>query len=502
MVRTRVPFRRQQQLTRSRAWLGRQATPLGGAASCILLLLALRPEWSGWWALLALTPLLITIRADSRLPALVPAAAAASFGVSLPAYEGVLPSFAWAFPLLALLHVPQVLLPALAQRHALRSGNSLAALLAFPLVWTALEFTSSRYGLWGSFTAFHSLAYSQFDTPLLPVVRWSGVSLLSFLLVLSSSALARALTAGTLSPVLLSSASLLLLSLPLPGESQPATHGDALRVGVVQPVFSHTQYQAAERHPAAANVLLHTLAAQSLELAVDLLVWPETVLAGVASAQASPALLKLAGDRALLFGQVTEESNRLFNSALLLEDGQLFSAYDKLALVPMLETGLLSPGNRISVLEAAGFSWAPLICLDSVFETFSRQAALAGAKFLVVLSNSEFAEYLATPELHLRVSAFRAAELGVPLVFAASSGPSALIDASGRVVTSLPESTQATLDFSVPPAAPATFFRLHGNWFGWLTLAALPLLLFRNQTFTSGCASFSRQLQRKRAPDG
>jgi apolipoprotein N-acyltransferase len=458
-------------LLRSPAGLRTPGAAAGGALTCLLLLMAQRPEWPGWWALVALVPLLLLTRSRTRLPALCAAAAVASLGSSLPAFEGVLPTHAWAFPLLVILHVPQVLVPLLAWRFFLAREQELLALLAFASVWTAFEFVSSRYWLAGGLTSFYSLAYSQFDTPLLLAVRWSGTPLLAFLLVSFNAALVPALRRRSFIPLLAVAAVLTLLSVPPAGRPAAAHGGSAgdLRLTLVQPAFSRLQYRTAVRQPQAEGMLLHALLAQTAASdGSDLVIWPETVIPPAAAHGGSPDLAALLPGPPVVLGQVTERDGERFNSVLLAGPAGPERVFDKLALVPGLESSVLSSGGHYAVLETEGVPWAPLVCLDSVYPEFSRASVRAGARLLVVLSNTEFAEFLATPQLHLRVSAFRAAELGVPLAFSASSGPSALIDPWGRVIAAAGMSEQVTLGVTVPQATEPTLFLLWGNWFGWL----------------------------------
>ena len=68
---------------------------------------------------------------------------------------------------------------------------------------------------------------------------------------------------------------------------------------------------------------------------------------------------------------------------------------------------------------------------------------------------------------HLSLAAVRAVENGVPLVRAATSGISALVDARGRLVWTLPVGQPAVrvADVSLP-ATPSTYAQV-GDVFAW-----------------------------------
>jgi apolipoprotein N-acyltransferase len=74
------------------------------------------------------------------------------------------------------------------------------------------------------------------------------------------------------------------------------------------------------------------------------------------------------------------------------------------------------------------------------------------------------------PPQHLAQARLRAAEEGIPIIRSTPTGISALIDAHGRVVKSLPWREAAFFDAALPlPAARPTFFARYGN--------VIPLLL-------------------------
>jgi apolipoprotein N-acyltransferase len=72
------------------------------------------------------------------------------------------------------------------------------------------------------------------------------------------------------------------------------------------------------------------------------------------------------------------------------------------------------------------------------------------------------------PPQHLAQARLRALEEGLPVVRATPTGISAVIDADGRIVKSLPLGTAGTIDARLPPPRAPTLFARLGN--------ALPLL--------------------------
>jgi apolipoprotein N-acyltransferase len=191
---------------------------------------------------------------------------------------------------------------------------------------------------------------------------------------------------------------------------------------------------------------------------------------------------------------------RAYNSIYVIDhDGSILSVYDKLHLVPfgeylpfqdLLESlGLMQltkvkggyiPGTArkpTAVPRAPAF--LPLICYEIVFPG---EAVPPGERpgWLVNLTNDGWFGQSTGPYQHLQQARVRAIEEGLPLVRAANTGVSAVIDPVGRIVRSLPLGTEGVLDSPLPrPVEPTVFVRFRDGPIGLLMLAALAVLLWR-----------------------
>ena len=150
-------------------------------------------------------------------------------------------------------------------------------------------------------------------------------------------------------------------------------------------------------------------------------------------------------------------------------DGSILSVYDKVHLVPFGEylpfqdflerLGLMQltkvPGGFIAgdrrramnVPRAPRF--LPLICYEIIFPG---EAVPRGERpgWLLNLTNDGWFGISSGPYQHLQQARVRAIEEGLPLVRAANTGISAVIDPLGRIVRSLPLGTEGVLDASLP----------------------------------------------------
>jgi apolipoprotein N-acyltransferase len=133
----------------------------------------------------------------------------------------------------------------------------------------------------------------------------------------------------------------------------------------------------------------------------------------------------------------------------------------------------------ITVPRAPAF--LPLICYEIVFPG---EAVPAGERpgWLVNLTNDGWFGQSSGPYQHLQQARVRAIEEGLPLVRAANTGVSAVIDPLGRFVRSLPLGTEGVLDSALPqPVVPTPYVRFGDGPVALVMLLALALVLWRRR---------------------
>ena len=118
----------------------------------------------------------------------------------------------------------------------------------------------------------------------------------------------------------------------------------------------------------------------------------------------------------------------------------------------------------------------PLICYEAVFPQDLR-AADGRADWILQITNDAWFGTKSGPYQHLAQAQLRAIEQGLPLVRAANTGISGVIDARGRILTRLGLGEQGFLDVPLPGALPITPYARWGEVPVLLLLGALALLL-------------------------
>jgi apolipoprotein N-acyltransferase len=226
---------------------------------------------------------------------------------------------------------------------------------------------------------------------------------------------------------------------------------------------------------------------------VNVLIWPESAfpffLTREADAMAQIAELLPKGT-VLITGAVRAPElpagvriTRAYNSIYVIDhDGSVLSVYDKLHLVPFGEflpfqewmeklgfvqltkvQGGFIPGLRRKTMDVPGAPrMLPLICYEAVFPgDIGSHNDRAG--WMVNLTNDGWFGISTGPYQHLQQARLRAIEEGLPLVRAANTGVSAVIDPVGRIVARLGLGVEGVLDSRLPSAIAPTIYARIGD---------------------------------------
>jgi apolipoprotein N-acyltransferase len=243
-----------------------------------------------------------------------------------------------------------------------------------------------------------------------------------------------------------------------------------------------------------------------------ILIWPESAfpffLTREADAMAQIAELLPKGT-VLITGAVRAPDlppgtrvTRAYNSIYLIDhDGSILSVYDKLHLVPFGEylpfqdllerlgfvqltkvQGGFIPGDRRRTMEVARAPrMLPLICYEAIFPgDVAPRDDRPG--WIVNLTNDGWFGISTGPYQHLRQTLLRAIEEGLPIVRAANTGISAVIDPFGRIVARLDLGVEGVLDAGLPNAIPATFYARTGDIPAAMMVAVTILIVLRRRS--------------------
>jgi apolipoprotein N-acyltransferase len=378
------------------------------------------------------------------------------------------------------------------------------AVLLVPALWVALEWIRAQ-ALSGFPWA--SLGYSQYlNRPLIQVADFASVYGVSFALVLGNVIIAQLLYGAMHRrwerlglPCAL--ATLCLAAIWGYGgwrlhqaSKAAATAPDGLGVALLQGNIE----QNLKWDHAAREAIFSIYRTLTLEAAahpeVDLIVWPEAAtpffFANDRLFQARQLHLAQEAGRPLLFGSPTYardgDQDVMYNSAFLAGPaGMVRGRYDKIHLVPFGEyiplrhvlffldklvqgIGDFRSGEVYTVMAIPQGRFAVLICFEIIFPELVRQFVRHGAQFLVNITNDAWFGYSPASYQHLSMVVFRAVENRLPIVRAANTGISAVIDPTGRLSQQTDLFVRTWLKGRITPVeGPTTFYTRWGDLFAY-----------------------------------
>jgi len=225
------------------------------------------------------------------------------------------------------------------------------------------------------------------------------------------------------------------------------------------------------------------------------LIWPESAFPFLLHREPN-ALAQIAGilprNGVLITGAARqgeslpgESGGRFYNSIQAVgPDGAIIATYDKIHLVPfgeyvphLLDATLRRIGIREFVKMPGGFtagerraslripglpSAGATICYEAIFpEEVAPSDPRPG--LLLNVTNDGWFGNTPGPYQHFAQARLRAVETGLPLVRAANTGISAVIDPYGRIVAALPLGRENVLDSRLPTALGETVYSRMGN---------------------------------------
>jgi apolipoprotein N-acyltransferase len=170
-----------------------------------------------------------------------------------------------------------------------------------------------------------------------------------------------------------------------------------------------------------------------------------------------------------------------YNQARVFSPDAQEMSYNKHHLLPPFES-MFSPGTTLATLSNPQATWGVEICKDMDFTGLSRQYGKAGVGLMLVPAWDFVLDRFA----HGHIAVMRGVESGFSMVRAARGGFLTVSDNRGRILAETQSNSApfAMLLANVPVVHDGTVYQLMGDWFAWLTLAALAFTLVRATMLT------------------
>jgi apolipoprotein N-acyltransferase len=485
-----------------------------------LLFLSFPKFGNGWFAWIALIPLLMALKNATSFEAFRTgfimgmvahcgilywiAYVVVQYG-KLPFYMGVLAVIALSAYLSLYIGVFSLLL-------VFMRSKGIANFWVVPLLWTFLEYLRSNL-----LTGFpwENLAYSQYlQLGIIQIADVTGIYGISFIVVLINTVLYNILDARLNRKkyplIQIVVACLLLILVCGYGYFRMVHIKELLKQA---PPFSVSLIQGNidqnlkwdEHYQLETLKIYRNLTMEALPVAGGLIVWPETAAPFYFERhgflqQMVTELTRQSG-RPLLFGspRIQEDIGEVayLNSAYLLRpDGTIAGRYDKVHLVPYGEyvplrkyfpfmgkmvTGIgdFRPGRGFVPLgEANRHRLGVLICYEGIFPDAARAYKNNGATLLVNITNDAWFGTTSAPYQHLSMTALRSVENRLYLVRAANTGISAIVDPAGSILSQTELFERTTLNGEVKFIDVHTLYEAYGDTL--LFVSIFMLILFES----------------------
>ena len=287
--------------------------------------------------------------------------------------------------------------------------------------------------------------------------------------------------------------------------NQPlAVDSDALTVRIVQPGIdqSRKMLNADRAEIFKEHLRLSALPPTSGQKVPDIIVWPETSVPFILT-QNPDALQEIAktlsDGQILLTGAVRMEDagagqeTRYYNSVYAIDSqGQIIGATDKVHLVPFgeyvpfenilrrfgienlinLPGGFSPAATREPITLPSGKKLYSFICYEIIFPGEVPKDIATSTAILNVTNDGWFGN-TPGPYQHLQQARIRAVETGLPVIRAANTGVSAIIDPLGRIVAGLDYGQKGIIDSTLSGAATGVLPGDMRQIYFWLFFAIL-----------------------------
>lgn len=254
---------------------------------------------------------------------------------------------------------------------------------------------------------------------------------------------------------------------------------------VVQPNLEH-HYHQYEKRIAAISKATGMVDGNALNLTsskkIKLIVLPESAIPFTLRKNQDivfdDLMSKYSQNSFLLAGVDRYDGSNYYNSMIAVDhDGAIVDGYDKITLAPFGEyipwKPLLNFISKPIVGESYGYTSGaslrnitiypedpygcsdplviiPMICFESIFTPLTHHRDNINANLIVNITNDSWLGNTIGPHQHFAMARMRAVEYGLPLIRAAKTGISAVIDSHGKIIQKINLNEEGVIVFEMP----------------------------------------------------
>jgi len=391
--------------------------------------------------------------------------------------------------------------------HRLRLGERFLPWLLVPAAWAAIEYART-YLLTGF--PWNLIATALIDyTSFIQIDRFAGPYFVGALVVLPSTVaawwltqrprgIARLFVGGSLAILILVWWGTGLVASKL---IPRANDSDTITAALLQPNITQ-EMRWNDENVVTIYKRMMDMTVRAQQAGAQVVIWPESTvpLSYTETDFFREAIEQLSREHHIdiILGSVATDPkrpNRIWNSAFLVSNGTTIGHYDKIRLVPF---GEYVPLRRMlffaeKLVHAVGefefgsndyplsgkLKYGPAICYEIVYPQITRSQIRNGADVLVTITNDAWYDGTSAPAQHLWQARLRAVEGDRYLLRAGTTGISAFIDPTGRVLSSIPMGQEGIIYAKFQARTGITPYIRFGDWFAWGACAVVLIGLVR-----------------------
>ena len=376
---------------------------------------------------------------------------------------------------IVLLSIPAIFfgLAVLLARRFLLRRRGVAAAIAFPAAWVTYEYVLT---VASPHSTFGNIAYTQMNfLPIVQMAALTGVAGVSFSVFFFAATIA-ALLHGPSRAMLAIGAAVFFAAIFAFGlwrlRSTPVA--PSVKVGLIASdvaanVFPQEPGRDSKR--LLEDYLRH--AAPLVKRGAQVIVAPEKLAvmidADKRDGDAPMAAFAREQKSDVVVGWIRIAPPARFNEARMYTGDEVLT-YDKRHMLPAFESKF-TPGRTSLLIPKPSGTWGLAICKDMDFPALGRDYGRRGAGLLLVPAW----DFVDDGWLHDRMAVMRGVESGFTIARAAKQGLLTVTDSRGRVLAQQSSGAApfATLLADAPVYHEGTPYARFGDWFAWLTIAAL-----------------------------
>ena len=136
------------------------------------------------------------------------------------------------------------------------------------------------------------------------------------------------------------------------------------------------------------------------------------------------------------------------------------------------------------------FAYGPAICYEVVFPRITATQVKNGADVLVTITNDAWYDGTSAPRQHLNQVRLRAVEADRWVLRAGTTGISAVIDPTGRIVQEIPMGREGIIYAKFAARRTMTPYVRDGDWFAWGCVIAVMIALIARRRIEFRISNF------------